>query len=162
MPIFLFKPEQMLIGKLAKSAYKPFHPNDKILIEKNLKNLLGLKLLYSNYYDDDGNILADTIAVDKEGTICFIGYKKTLKDDVFKRYQKQIEAIKAHSFEFLQQAQQLARRDDLNMYRCKLILISSMYSHQEIEAAKNFEFPCELYTWSLVGDILIFDKVKSK
>jgi len=77
--LYLFNPEQMLIGKLKKGMYKPFHINDKIIIEKNLKNILGLKLLYSDYVDEDGEIIADTIAIDKNSILYLIGYKKKYK-----------------------------------------------------------------------------------
>lgn len=81
MGLFIFNPDKLLVGKLSKRMCKPFDiNNDKIIIEKNLKNLLNLKLLYSDYVDDNGDILADTIAIDnKTNTLYLIGYKKILE-----------------------------------------------------------------------------------
>lgn len=159
MGLYLFNPEQMLIGKLSKSMYKPFHINDKILIEKNLKNILDIKLLYSDYVDDDGTIMADTLGVDKNGTLYLIGYKKKPKDNFLKRYKEQYEKLMETRFTFEERAKAVARRDDISLYRCKAIMISSVFTPNEIKAAKDFPIPCDLYTWSLVGNILIFDKV---
>lgn len=157
--LFLFNPEQMLIGKLKKSMYKPFHINDKILIEKNLRNILNLKLLYSDYVDDDGKVIADTIAIDKNGTLYLIGYKKSLKDNFLKRYQEQYNKLIENRFTFEERAKSIARKDDVSLYRCKAIFISSTFTPKEIEDSKNFIIPCELYTWSLVENIIIFDKI---
>jgi len=162
MGLFLFNQEQVLIGKLSKQMYKPFHINDKIAIEKNLKNILGLKLLYSDYINEDGKVIADTIAVDKNGTLYLIGYKKKVKDDFLKRYKEQYEKLMENRYIFEERARQVARRDDLSMYRCKSIFISSFFTPQEIEKSKDFPIPCELYTWSLVENILIFDKINKK
>lgn len=159
MGLFLFNPEQMLIGKLKKSMYKPFHINDKILIEKNLRNILNLKLLYSDYVDDDGKVIADTIAIDKNGTLYLIGYKKSLKDNFLKRYQEQYNKLIENRFTFEERAKSIARKDDVSLYRCKAIFISSTFTPKEIEDSKNFIIPCELYTWSLVENIIIFDKI---
>lgn len=159
MGLFLFNPEQMLIGKLKKSMYKPFHINDKILIEKNLRNILNLKLLYSDYVDDDGKVIADTIAIDKNGTLYLVGYKKSAKDDFLKRYKEQYDKLMENRFEFEERAKLTAKNDGLSLYRCNAIIISSAFTPKEIEESKNFPIPCELYTWSLVENIIIFDKI---
>lgn len=160
MALFLFNPEQMLIGKLSKGMHKPFHRNDKLLVEKNIKNILNLKLLYSDYVNDDGKVIADTIAVDKNGTLHLVGYKRTAKDKFLERYQKQYEKLVEMQDIFLPLAKKAARKEDLSIYNFKAVFISSVYTPQELEEAENFPIPCTLYTWSLVGNILIFDKVK--
>lgn len=157
--LYLFNPEQMLIGKLKKGMYKPFHINDKIILEKNLKNILGLKLLYSDYVDEDGKIIADTIAIDKNGILYLIGYKKSVKDNFLKRYKEQYENLMENRHTFEERAKLIARRDNISLYTCKAIFISSVFTPKEIEESRDFPIPCELYTWSLVGNILIFDKV---
>lgn len=162
MGLFLFNPEQMLIGKLKKGMYKPFHINDKIIIEKNLKNLLGLKLLYSDYVDDDGKVIADTIAIDNNGVLYLIGYKKSINDNFLKRYKEQYENLMENRFIFEERAKVVARRDNLSLYRCRAIFISSVFTPKEIEESNNFPIPCELYTWSLIENILIFDKVNKE
>jgi len=162
MKLFYFNPEQRLIGKLKKNMFKPFHMNDKILVEKNLKNILGLKLLYSNYIDEDGTVIADTIGIDKEGRLHLVGYKKSVRDNFLKRYKQQYESLMEQRYLFEERARTVSRRDDVSLYRFKAIFIASKYTPEEIKAAENFPIPCELYTWSLIGDILIFDKVNQE
>ena len=57
-----------------------------------MKNILGLKLLYSDYVDEDGEIIADTIAIDKNSILYLIGYK-SIKDNFLKRYKEQYEKL---------------------------------------------------------------------
>lgn len=160
MKLLYFNQEQLLIGKLKKSMFKPFNYNDKILIEKNLKNIFGLKLLYSNYTDESGKVLADTVGIDKEGRLYFIGYKKSPKDDFLKRYTQQYQNLMNIRGIFEEHAKVASKRNDINLFRSQAIFISSKYTPKEIEEAKNFPIPCELYTWTLIGNIIIFDKVE--
>jgi len=162
MKLFYFNPEQMLIGKLKKNMFKPFHHNDKLLIEKNLKNILGLRLLYSDYVDENGKVIADTIGMDREGRLYLVGYKKSAKDNFLKRYRKQYEDLMDMRYIFDERVKLAARRDDVTLFRCRAVFIGSKFTDEEINASDDFPIPCDLYTWCLVGNILIFDKIEKK
>lgn len=159
MSLFLFNPEQCLIGKLSKNQFKPFHGNDKKIIEKNLKNLLGVKLVFSDYIDDNGKVIADTIGIDRQGVPYLIGYKKSGKDNFFKRYENQYEKLMTDKYTLKERLENFSRVDEAKLYSMKCVIISSQFTAEEIEAAKSFVIPCELYTWTLVDRILIFEKV---
>lgn len=162
MALFIFNQEKALVGKLSKRMCKPFNVvNDKIIIEKNLRNLLSLKLLYSNYVDDNGNTIADTIAIDtKTSTLYLIGYKRSSKDNFIGRYKKQYDSLIEDKDLFLERAGLLSRKNDLSIYNFKAIFIASNFSAQDIKRKSEFPLLCDFYTWSYINNIIIFKKVK--
>lgn len=160
MGLFIFNPDKLLVGKLSKRMCKPFDiNNDKIIIEKNLKNLLNLKLLYSDYVNDNGDILADTIAIDnKTNTLYLIGYKKNSRDNFLKRYEKQYLSLEETKDIFLERVRLLSRKNEIYMYNFRAIFIASSFTSQEINSSTTFPVSCDLYTWSYVKDMIIFRK----
>jgi len=160
MELFIFNPDKLLVGKLSKRMCKPFDiNNDKIIIEKNLKNLLNLKLLYSDYVNDNGDVLADTIAIDnKTNTLYLIGYKKNSRDNFLKRYKKQYLSLEKTKDIFLERVRLLSRKNDIYMYNFRAIFIASSFTPQEVNSSTTFPVSCDLYTWSYVNNIIIFKK----
>lgn len=160
MELFIFNPDKLLVGKLSKRMCKPFDiNNDKIIIEKNLKNLLNLKLLYSDYVNDNGDVLADTIAIDnKTNTLYLIGYKKNSRDNFLKRYKKQYLSLEKTKDIFLERVRLLSRKNDIYMYNFRAIFIASSFTPQEVNSSTAFPISCDLYTWSYVNNIIIFKK----
>lgn len=163
MGLFLFNPEQMLIGKLSKKMYKPFSINDKIIIEKNLKNLLNLQLIFSGYYSEQGEYIAETIAIDKKEKIPYmIGYKKSIKDDFLKRYEEEYNKIMQDKERFKELLIMHSRLDSIKLHDMRCIIIASAFSKKEINKSKQFPIPVDLYTWTMIDNILIFDKIKTE
>jgi len=158
MGLFLINTEQMLIGKLSRGAYKPFSINDKIFIEKNLYSLLGARLLFKGYYNEDGKKLAETIGFNVREKIPYlIGYKKNNKDEFLKRYGKEYENIMEDKAKFEELLKVQGRTDLLN--ELEMVVIASHYTDEEIKNAQNMPYKVNLYTWSLVDKILIFNKI---
>lgn len=158
MPLYLINKEQMLIGKLSKKSYKPFSINDKIIIEKNLYNLLGLRLLFNGYHDESEKKIAETIGYNsKTKTPVLLGYKKNSKDDFLNRYIKEYEKIMEEKERFEGIVKVQGRTDYLS--EMEMVIIASHYSEGEISKANNAKIKVNLYTWSMIGDILVFDQV---
>ena len=163
MAIYIFNPEKLLIGKLSKRACKPFNIlNDRIIIEKNLKNLLKLKLLYSDYVDEEGKTIADTIAIDNTNILYLIGYKKNAKDNFLSKYRKQYEKLVETKEVFLERVKIITKKDDIYIDNFRAILIASNFTPQEIKKSTEFPIPCDLYTWSYIGNIIIFKQCNEK
>ncbi|QUH22051.1 hypothetical protein [Alkaliphilus sp. B6464] len=162
MKLFLINPEQMLIGKLSKKMYKPFCVNDKIIIEKNLKNLLDLRLIFSGYYSEDGQKhIAETIALDTKKRIPYlIGYKKSTRDNFLNRYQNEYENIMEDKKKFVDLVSLYGRVDNLKTHDMRCIIIASAFTPKEVALAREFPIPVDFYTWALVENILIFKKLK--
>lgn len=158
MGLFLINEEQMLIGKLSKGAHKPFSINDKVFIEKNLYNLLGARLLFRGYYNEKEKKIAETIGFNvKSKTPYLIGYKKNSRDEFLKRYLKEYESIMEDIKTFEELVKKKGRTEKLS--ELEAVIIASSYTDEEVRNAKNMPFKINLYTWSLVGKILIFNKI---
>jgi len=162
MALYLTNPQQLLIGKLTKRMYKSYSPNDRVVVEKNLKSLLDLRLLYCDYCNDDGKTLVNTVASGKDGTIYIIGFKKTHKDDFYKRYLNQYNELQNVKEMFIDSVRNKTKNINVSFFNIKAIFISSVFSPDDIKKSKEFVVPCELYTWSMVENILIFDKIREK
>ena len=148
---------------MSKRACKPFNIlNDRIIIEKNLKNLLKLKLLYSDYVDEEGKTIADTIAIDNTNILYLIGYKKNAKDNFLSKYRKQYEKLVETKEVFLERVKIITKKDDIYIDNFRAILIASNFTPQEIKKSTEFPIPCDLYTWSYIENIIIFKQCNEK
>ncbi|MFW6024875.1 MAG: hypothetical protein ACOCRX_00890 [Candidatus Woesearchaeota archaeon] len=163
MGIYLINPQKMLIGKLTKRAYKPFHPNDRVIIEKNIYNLLKIKLAYSGYYNDEGKLLADTIAYDRDGYIYLIGFKKNKKDKYIERYKKQLCNLKEDRYRFESLMSGIIKKE-VSLLKIRMILIGYMFDENEIKSIKEeMDIPCNFYTWCMAdNNLLIFNKITKR
>ena len=78
------------MGEISSSSCLPINENTRLIIEKNLKNLFNCHIIASGFRDKYGNVIADTIAIDKNKQIILVGFKNGTRDyDFLNKYHKQ-------------------------------------------------------------------------
>ena len=125
------------------------------LIEENLKEILGIYFLDTEFTTNEGRI--DTIGIDQNGSPVIIEYKRTQNDSVINQATWYLEWLLDHKekFEKLVQAKKLEIIVDWSSPR--VICVAESYNKFDLGLVKFLPFTIELLKYRLYDDLLSVD-----
>lgn len=161
MPLFSKKEDVLTLvnARQAESEKSVQH-----LIEQNLKAVLDMHLLASEYRTQGGRI--DTLAVDSQGAPTIIEYKRKRDDNVINQslsYLKWLTGQRPEFFELLMQKQlpeEVMKNIRLDWQHPRVICIAESFSKFDIDTVEMVPLRIELLKYRLYeGGLLSLDPV---
>jgi len=161
MPLFKKKNDVLTLI----NAIQPAKEKDlQHLIEANLKNVLDMHFLATEYRTSGGRI--DTLAVDSDGAPVIVEYKRNKNDNVINQslsYLKWLTAQQSEFFEMLMQKQ--LPKDEFDSIRLdwkhpRVICIAESFSQFDTDTVEIVPLRIELFKYRLYeGDLLSIEAV---
>lgn len=134
------------------------------LIEQNLKAVLDMHLLASEYRTHGGRI--DTLAVDSQGAPTIIEYKRRRDDNVINQslsYLKWLTGQRHEFFELLMQKQlpdEVRENIRLDWQHPRVVCIAESFSKSDVDTVEMVPLRIELFKYRLYeGGLLSLDPV---
>jgi len=161
--LFYLNPENMTMGEIKPSSCLPIDRNTRRLIEINLKNLFNCRILATNFKDKYFNVVADTIAMDKNKQVILVGFKDGTRDkDFLEKYYNQYLQLKENEIYFTNYCES-HKVKGITIENAPIIIVSSFFSERDkfnaIEFAKEHDNPILFYEWFYVKELVSFEKV---
>lgn len=134
------------------------------LVEDNLKDVLDIHFIASEYHTSNGRI--DTLAVDKDGAPVIIEFKRNQNNNVINQalsYLKWLTAQQAEFFEMLMQKQLPKEVFDnirLDWKHPRVICIAESFNRFDIDTVEMVPLRIELFKYRMYeGGVLSIDAV---
>lgn len=134
------------------------------LVEQNLKAVLDMHLLASEYRTHSGRI--DTLAVDSQGAPTIIEYKRKRDDNVINQslsYLKWLTGQRHEFFELLMQKQlpdEVRENIRLDWQHPRVVCIAESFSKSDVDTVEMVPLRIELFKYRLYeGGLLSLDPV---
>lgn len=134
------------------------------LVEDNLKDVLDMHFIASEYHTSNGRI--DTLAVDKDGAPVIIEFKRNQNNNVINQalsYLKWLTAQQAEFFEMLMQKQLPKEVFDnirLDWKHPRVICIAESFNRFDIDTVEMVPLRIELFKYRMYeGGVLSIDAV---
>ena len=134
------------------------------LIENNLKDILDMHFIASEYRTSNGRI--DTLAVDRDGVPVIIEFKRSQNDNVINQalsYLKWLTAQQAEFFEMLMQKQLPQEVFDnirLDWKNPRVICVAESFSRYDVDTVEMVPLRIELFKYRMYeGGLISIDAV---
>lgn len=142
-------------------------PSEKVLqrlVEDNLKDVLDMHFIASEYRTSNGRI--DTLAVDRDGAPVLIEFKRSQNDNVINQalsYLKWLTAQQAEFFEMLMQKQLPKEVFDnirLDWKHPRVVCLAESFNRYDIDTVEMVPLRIELFKYRMYeGGLLSIDAV---
>lgn len=132
----------------------------KEIVEANSFNMLGVKILLSNYFiDKDSNNYIESLGIDEDYRIVIIEYRVGKFSRIIKKGLDQIDYIKSRLSLFKMMMSDILKDESKNIdYKARLIVVGTYFSKSDGDTIKHLPYNIDLVRIQKINDNILVNK----